>query len=340
MHHRLFAFIGALVAVVALTTSQAAGQAGSAATSKTKAQNATKWRTPWGDPDLQGSWTNATTTPLQRPARYGDRKLLTPEEIKELDRQTDIGTDQRPANPVRDVADAYNRFWWDRGYSDGRTSLIVDPDNGRIPPMTAEAQKRVAAQRALERQTAEFGTDGGGKADSWEDRSLYERCIIRAPLSRISTGYDNNYQIVQAPGYVAILQEQIHETRIVPLDGRHLDGSVRQWLGDSRGHWEGNTLVVETTNFTDQASFEGSTRNMRLVERWTRVADDRIDYQFTVDDPATWTRPWTAAVAWHPVGPLFEYACHEGNYGLYGILEGGRQKDKEAAEAARKGTSR
>jgi hypothetical protein len=242
---------------------------------------------------------------------------------------------------VHDVADAYNRFWWDRGYSDGRTSLIVDPDNGRIPPMTAEGQKRLAALRAFEGQTTEFGTDGGGKADSWEDRSLYERCIIRAPLPRISTGYDNNYQIVQAPGYVAILQEQMHETRIVPLDGRpHLDGGVRQWLGDSRGHWEGNTLVVETTNFTDQASFEGSSQNMRLVERWTRVADDRIDYQFTVNDPATWARPWTAAITWHPVGPLFEYACHEGNYGLYGILEGGRQKDKEAAEAARKGSSK
>jgi hypothetical protein len=341
MRHRLFAFIGAVAVAGVFASAPAAGQGKAASTPQAKAQNNAKvWRTAWGDPDLQGSWTNATTTPLQRPARYGDRKLLTAEEVKELDAQTDIGTDRRPADPVRDVGDAYNRFWWDRGYSDGRTSLIIDPENGRIPPMTLEGQKRIAAQRAFEGQTAEFG-DSGGKADTWEDRSLYERCIIRAPLPRISTGYDNNYQIVQAPGYVAILQEQMHETRVIPLDGRpHLDGSVRQWLGDSRGHWEGNTLVVETTNFTDQASFQGATANMRLVERWTRVADNRIDYLFTVEDPATWTHPWTAAVAWNPVGPLFEYACHEGNYGLYGILEGARQKEKDAAEAARKGTSK
>jgi hypothetical protein len=293
-----------------------------------------KWRTAWGDPDLQGSWSNATTTPLQRPAKFAGREFLTPEEKAALDRETDIGTDRRNENKVQDVNEAYNRFWWDRGYSDGRTSLIFDPPDGKIPALTPEGQKR----RAAFRRTEGFGEDSAaGRADSWLDRSQYERCIIRAPLPRVPSGYDNNYQIVQTPGYVAIIQEQMHETRLIPLDGRaHLDKSVRQWLGDSRGHWEGDTLVVETTNFSDRTDFEGSGPNMRLVERWTRVADDHIDYRFTVEDPTTWTRPWSAAIGWNKIGLLYEYACHEGNYGLQGILEGGRAADAEAAAKAGK----
>jgi hypothetical protein len=301
------------------------------------------FKTAWGDPDLQGAWTNATTTPLQRPAKWAGKAVLTPQEVADLDKDTDLGTDKRPERGTdADVGGAYNRFWWDRGYSDGRTSLIDDPPDGRIPTMTPEAQKRAAADRAL-LQTNEGGR-GEGTFAGPEDLALYTRCVVRAPLPRVPTGYDNNYQIVQMPGYVAILQEQIHETRIIPLDTRpHLAASVRQWLGDSRGHWDGDTLVVETTNFTDfkGMAFEGSTKEMKLTERFRRVDKDTIEYRFTVEDPNTWSRPWSAMIPFKNLenqgDQLFEYACHEDNYGMYGILAGARQKEKEA-EAAKKGS--
>jgi hypothetical protein len=281
-----------------------------------------EWRTPWGDPDLQGSWSNATTTPLERPTKYAGREFLSAEERRAQDQQTAIGTDRRGApGSDDDVNGAYNAFWWERGLSDGRTSLIYDPPDGRVPRLPSNGTKR----------QAEGDFTSSRSYNGPEELSLYVRCIIRAPLPRIPTGYDNNYEIVQSPGYVAIFQEQIHETRIIPLASRpHLDSSVRQWLGDSRGHWDGNTLVVETTNFSDQASFEGSTKNMVLVERWTRVADDRIDYRFTVSDPGTWSRPWSAAIAWNTTGALYEYACNEDNYGIYGILSGSRAQEKAA----------
>jgi hypothetical protein len=285
----------------------------------------TKWRTPWGDPDLQGSWSNATTTPLERPAKYAGREFLSPQDRAEQDKETAIGRDKRGApGSDDDVNGAYNAAWWERGWSDGRTSLIYDPPDGRKPPLTPEAQERRGERNESVR------TDGPYNGP--EDLDLYTRCIIRAPLPRVPSGYDNNYEIVQTPGSVAIVQEQIHETRIIPLGGRpHLDSSVRQWLGDSRGHWEGNTLVVETTNFNEHRGFEGATENMQLVERWTRMADDRIDYRFTVTDPATWTKPWSAAIAWIPGGTLFEYACHEDNFGLYDILAGARADERKVA---------
>jgi hypothetical protein len=283
-----------------------------------------KWRTPWGDPDLQGSWSNATTTPLERPAKYAGREFLTAQERSEQDKETTLGRDRRAqAGSADDVAGAYNAFWWERGWSDGRTSLIYDPPDGRKPPLTPEARKRQGARNEA------YRTDGPYNGP--EDLDLYTRCIVRAPLPRLSSGYDNNFQIVQTPGFVTIFQEMIHETRIIPMDGRsHLDPTVRQWLGDSRGHWEGDTLVVETTNFNERASFEGASKDMHLVERWTRVADDRIDYRFTVNDPATWTKPWSAAIAWTRSGPLYEYACHEDNYGMYGILSGARADEQKA----------
>jgi hypothetical protein len=320
--------IPATLLLMAIT---AMAQVPAAKTKQAPAAKTKEWKTPWGDPDLQGSWSNATTTPLERPAKYNGREFLTEQERAAQDRESTIATDKRdkPGTP-QDVNGAYNGFWWDRGLSDGRTSLIVDPPDGRIPPLTPEGKKRKADLARLG-QNAE-GEPGAGPYNGPEDVELYTRCIIRAALPRVPTGYDNLYEIVQTPGYVAILQEQMHETRVIPLDGRpHLDGGIRQWLGDSRGHWEGNTLVVETTNFTDQASFEGSGKNMRLVERWTRVADKRIDYRFTVEDPATWIRPWTAAIAWNQSGPLYEYACHEDNYGLYGILSGARAQDQKDA---------
>ena len=292
-----------------------------------KAPPGKDWRTPWGDPDLQGSWSNATTTPLERNVKYGNRAFLTEQERAEIDKNTLIGTDKRDApGSVEDVAAAYNASWWERGLSDGRTSLIYDPPNGRIPPRTAEAEKRIAEARRVadEREALARGP---------EDLPLYTRCVIRASLPRVSTGYDNNYEIIQTPGQVAIVQEQMHETRIIPLDGRpHLTSAVRQWLGDSRGRWEGKTRVVETTNFGDDISFEGSTRGMKLTERWTRVADDHIAYTFTVEDPATWTRPWSAAVTWNKTSVLYEYACHEDNIGMYGILSGARADEKRAAK--------
>jgi hypothetical protein len=292
------------------------------ARSQTAAPADKVWRTPWGDPDLQGSWSNATTTPLERPAKYAGREFLSTEERRTRDQETAIGTDRRGTpGSDDDVAGAYNAFWWERGWSDGRTSLVYDPPDGRIPPSSPDGRKR----------KAEADPAPGTSYRGPEDLPLYTRCVIRAPLPRVPTGYDNNYEIVQSPGYVAIFQEQIHETRIIPLDPRaHLDSTVRQWLGDSRGHWEGNTLVVETTNFSNRASFEGATRNMVLVERWTRVADDRIDYRFTVSDPETWSKPWSAAIAWNKTGMLYEYACHEDNYGMYGILSGSRAQENAA----------
>jgi hypothetical protein len=304
---------------------------------QTAKQAAKTWRTPWGDPDLQGSWSNATTTPLQRPAKYGNREFLTREERAQQDKATSVGTDKRlEAGTPDDVNGAYNQFWWERGWSDGRTSLIYDPPDGRIPPLTPEAQKRIASQpRPIPLEARADVLDKAGYKGP-EDVELYTRCIVRAALPRVPTGYDNNYQIVQSPGFVAITQEQIHETRVIPLDGRpHLDAGVGQWLGDSRGHWEGDTLVVETTNFSGQVSFEGATKDMRLVERWTRLADDRVDYRFMVSDPATWTKPWSAAITWTKTGPLYEYACHEDNYGLYGILAGARAKEHAAANVAK-----
>lgn len=321
-----------ILATSILLLAASAAVAQTPAVAKPAAAPSKQWRTPWGDPDLQGSWSNATTTPLERPAKFAGREFLTEQERAAQDKASTIATDKRaaPGTP-EDVNGAYNGFWWDRGLSDGRTSLIIDPPDGRIPALTPEGQKRKAEQARAN------PTPGAGPYNGPEDVELYTRCIIRAALPRVPTGYDNNYEIVQTPGYVAILQEQMHETRIIPLDGRpHLDAGVRQWLGDSRGRWEGKTLVVETTNFSDQATFEGATKNMRLVERWTRVADNRIDYRFTVEDPATWTRPWTAAIAWNQSGPLYEYACHEDNYGLYGILAGARAQEKQAAAGGTK----
>jgi hypothetical protein len=288
-------------------------------------------KTSWGDPDLQGTWTNQTLTSLERPAEFAAKPVLTEDEARayeaRLRQQNDA--DIRTPGTRRDITVAYNDVWWDRGeriVADRRTSLIVDPADGKIPPLTPAAQQRAAAARAA---NAAIGDNPAAP----EDLDVYSRCIIRSALPRLSTGYNNNYEIVQAPGYVAILQEQIHDTRIIPLDGRpHLAGAVRQWLGDSRGRWEGDTLVVETTNFTDEArgsTFRDATRNMVLVERFRRVDAETIDYQFTVSDPDTWTRPWTVKMPWSKVdGLMYEYACHEGNYGLANTLRSARAAEK------------
>ena len=286
-------------------------------------------KTPWGDPDLQGTWSNQTLTPLERPAQFKDKPVLTEAEAADYEKRlvNQGNVDNRTPGTVQDVNLAYNQVWWDRGnriVADRRTSLIVDPPDGRIPSLTPAAQKR--------REEDRKASDGEKFAASWLDFDVYSRCIIRSALPRLSTGYNNNYEIVQSPGYVAIMQEQMHETRIIPLGNQpHLTSTVRQWLGDSRGHWDGNTLVVETTNFTDEArgsTFQYATKNMTLVERFTRTSDRTIDYQFTVSDPDTWTRPWTVKMPWNRIdGLIYEYACHEGNLGLEHMLSAARAAD-------------
>jgi hypothetical protein len=333
MRQRYFGLLSvlavAIVFFVSATVTPVAAQApGLTAKPGPSAKPYTPPKTPWGDPNLQGIWNNGTTTPLERPAQYADRETLTPEEVEKLARDAVIRDDAAPREG--DVG-FYNASWWDRGKSIGRTSLIVDPPDGKVPALTPEGAK-IAKQRQARIRFSVSRPEGPFNGP--EDLSLTERCILFRPLPRLPTGYNNNYEIVQAPGYVAILQEQIHEVRVITLDRRpHLKPTLRQWHGSVRGHWEGNTLIVETQNFTDRTDFRGSGTNLQLVERFTRVGPDTIDYQFTVTDPTIWTRPWTAAIPMTKSDePIFEYACHEGNfYSVENVLSGAREAEKKAA---------
>ena len=243
-------------------------------------------RTPWGHPDLQGVWDYRTITPLQRSRDVGDREFFTDEEIAELEGRA---TDRMEKPPGEDapVNLVHAQYWTDPGTSvqeSGRTSLIIDPSDGRIPPLTAEAEARQAAARGMPR---------GAQADSYTDRSLMERCITQGfPRSIMPTLYNNNIEIVQGPDHVAIVHEMIHETRIIPLDGRDYSG-LRNWMGESRGHWEGDTLVVETRNFNSEVNYQGSSENLTITERFTRIAPDRIGFTMTFEDDTHWTQPWT-----------------------------------------------
>jgi hypothetical protein len=285
-------------------------------------------RTPWGHPDLQGVWTNSTITPLERPASLAGKEFLTPEEARAQDDAAATRYDERSSNRAADVDAAYNQFWWERGntVATRRSSLIVDPPDGRIPALTPDGQKRAAEAAARLR----------GIAEGPESRNLAERCITRG-APKLPGGYNNNFQIVQTPHYVAISQEMIHEARIIPLDGRpHLPSSMRLWLGDSRGRWEGDTLVVETTNYHEQSMLNsyyccrGAAKNLRIVERFRRIDAGTIDHTFTVEDPTTFTKPFTVSVPMTRIeGPIFEYACHEGNYGMVGILRGARAQEHQ-----------
>jgi hypothetical protein len=295
-----------------------------------------------GRADLQGIWNYSTITPLERPNELAGKEFLTDEEAAAIARR-EAEFRSRP-NPA-DLAEARQnpgfgadleaplayefRIWWDRGtvVKTRRTSLVVDPPNGRIPPLTADGQKRQAGERERRRLHP---------ADGPEDRSAGDRCIvgINAGPPMLPNTYNNNVQIVQAAGYVALLNEMIHAVRIVPTDGRP-HGNVRMWAGDSRGRWEGDTLVVDTTNFyadadfVAAASFRGASRNLHLVERFTRVDANTLLYEFTVDDPATWTGKWTAQLPMTKTNELvFEYACHEGNYSMSNILSGARAGEK------------
>ena len=294
--------------------------------------------TPWGDPDLQGAWTNATTTPLQRPAELALRGTFTEEERAELDAQRAL-TEQRACatelvvlqhEPPPTSTGSYNSFWLEQGTRTLQTSLIVDPPHGRLPEVTPWAQRQADDLVAV-RDSLSYPT-------TWQEPSVFERCITRGlPASMMPGFYNHNYRILQTPDYVVIYIEMIHDVRVIPLDGRpHLDASLRQWMGDSRGRWEGDTLVVETTNFTDKVyerrvsnTVFGASREMHLVERFRRVDADTLDYRFTVTDPRTFATAWTAAIPMTTLdGPLIEYACHEGNYSMENMLRGARNKER------------
>jgi hypothetical protein len=274
-------------------------------------------RTAWGAPDFQGIWNYATMTPLERPRELADKEVLTPAEVAAYERQTN----ERQAA----TNNTAGPDWWDpgtRALANGRTSLIVDPANGRIPAQTPEASQRAAA-RAQARRTR-------GPEEGPEDLALNVRCLnwSTAGPPMLPGVYNNNVKFIQTREYVVIFNEMIHDARIVPMDGRP-HGTVPKWLGDSRGHWEDATLVVETVGFTDKTSFRGADEHLRLVERFTRVDAGTIDYRFTVEDPTVWTRPWTAAFPLRRTDErIYEYACHEGNArSIEGILRGARIQD-------------
>ena len=294
-------------------------------------------RTSWGDPELSGIWDYRTMTPLERPDELAGKETLTDEEAAayERDRLQTIDKDRRVEDGIsaeQDVRNAYNQFWWDYGTKlteDHRTSLIVEPRDGKIPALTPGAQKRRDARRAARMRPA----------DGPEDRNLWERCIMgpsTGPPMNPSV-YNNNVRLLQTPDYVVIFTEMIHDARIVPLGEQpRLSANIRQWSGVSRGHWEGDTLVVRTTNFTDKTSFRGSGPEMHVEEHFTRVDDDTLLYEYTVDDPDSFAKPWSAAVPMaKSEGPMFEYACHEGNYGLLNVLTGARAQDEDAEGATK-----
>ena len=317
MTHRLFAMFSVFAFLALVLSAPASGQ-GSVP------------RTPWGDPALSGAWTNATMTPLQRPPDLADKEFLTAEDLAV--RQGEVAQRSSLDNRPRTETGAYNEFWMERGKLNNRTSLVIDPPNGRLPSLTPTEQQRQG------RRTDSYIA---AKFDSWLDFNKLDRCIIRGLPGAMMPGfYNHNYQIVQTEDYLVIVVEMIHEARIVPLDGReHIDPTLQQWLGDSRGHWEGDTLVVETTNFNNKILARGGTvlggdQHLRVVERLTRVSEDTVDYEITITNPTVWTEPWTVSTPMSPIdgeGAVFEYACHEGNYALQNILSGARAEDRQAA---------
>ena len=307
-------------------------------------------RTPDGHPDLHGIWTTQTFTPLERPQRYAGKEFLTEEEAEELTKLlTQGGVDplaagifgasdeERRKRAFQNDSTHYNNADWlttsqPKALSSRRTSLIYDPPDGKLPPLTPEARERAAARRA------KVGHD------SYENRPLQEQCVIWShegpPM--MPPPYNDALQLIQTPGYLVVHRELATSPRIIPLDGRpHSTAMVRLWNGDARDHWEGDTLVVDTVHFNDKTATLGSSDALHVVERFTRISADRILYQFTVDDPTTWTRPWSAEIPMvQTEGPVLEWACHEGNYGLVNILQGARYAERQAAEKAKAPSAR
>jgi hypothetical protein len=349
MKHRFLASLS-ILAVVSLMSITITAQ--TPAATPTKAGTSKAWtpsRTPDGQPDLQGVWANNSITPLERPKALAGRPLLTDEELAVLKRKAaelfsgdgdaafgdtlfeTLLTDTQKFVSTDGKTGDYNQFWLVERDWDNRTSLVTDPSDGRIPALTEPAQQRQKANAGLRERPA------AGP----EDRSLSERCITFG-VPRLGAAYNSYYQIVQSPGYVAITMETIHDARIIPLDNRpHIASNIRQWHGNSVGHWEGNTLVVDTTNYSPKSNFRGANEKLHIVERFTRVGPDTINYEVKVEDPTVWTRSWIAMIPLRRSTDLiYEYACHEGNDGLAGILAGARADEKAAEEAHRSGSSR
>ena len=355
MRTRWMSFI-ALAAILALTL-HAVAQA-----PKPGAKPYTAPRTPDGHPDLQGMYDLATLTPVERPA--GAKATLTDEEARKLERNVaaqvevrgrDI-TGERTAPPkggdgstgAAGGVGGYNNFWLDPGSSytvvngEKRTSLVIDPPDGRVPQMTAAARQRALARFVRPTSDAtesrDVGLEPAGSYDNPEQRPLGERCLLgfgstSGPPILPTYFYNNLHQIVQTKDYVMILTEMVHDARIIRLNSQHLPKTIRKWMGDSIGHWEGDTLVVETTNFTDKTRFRSASEDMKVIERFTRVAPNALLYRFTIDDPATWDRPWTAEYTWPLTSDhIYEYACHESNYALENILRGARRREADAAQ--------
>jgi hypothetical protein len=351
MSNDTIGFAGAVIAATVLVGAAVAPAAGQAAPKRTAAAKApfTPPRTPWGDPDIAGIFTNKDEqgVPLERPAEFAGRPLVTDEEFaaRANRAQRQLETDNSEFDIA--TADTSNAgqvgsatspppHWLDRGKPSRRTSRIVDPPDGRIPTQTPAGQKRIA-DRAADRARARSGR---GPSDSYVDRSLYDRCITRGlPGSMMPAIYGNSFEIVQGPGWVGIRYEMIHEVRMIPLDGRpHAAPAIRSYMGDARGRWEGNTLVVETTNFRPESTYQNANPDaVRLVERFTAVAPDKVEWSVTVNDPSTWTRPWTFEIdlTKDASQQVLEYACHEGNYAMTNILEGARADEKAGRRTVR-----
>jgi hypothetical protein len=284
-------------------------------------------QTPWGHPDFQGVWDRRTITPLERPERLAGKAFLTPEEIIAYERESAARPDGRPLDAGRagiSVHDPQDLDYGSTVLATGQTSLVVDPPDGRIPAYTQAATERATAAATLRASR--------GSADSWTDRSLNERCMTWGmPNGMLPQAYNNNIQIIQTQNEVMILTEMVHDARIIPIDGRpHIPANITQWHGDARGHWEGETLVIETTNFSAKSSFRRSSSNLHLQERYTKIADDMLRYEFTVTDDTTWERPWSVSFPMIKGDePIYEFACHEGNYGLLNILRVARNLEKQ-----------
>jgi hypothetical protein len=331
--------LGATIAVVVSTSSSVATQAPPASSARPKAWTAP--RTPWGDPDLQGTFTNKyeQSTPMERPKEFEGRRVqdVTGEELTRVLQERQRISDERapflagdPTGQIRG-----NPAFSDRGEitKGSRAWMIVDPPDGKIPPLTAEAQKRTAARAATAGRRASSFTNG--PFNSVEDFSLYDRCITRGfPNSMLPAIYGDSYEIVQAPGYVAIRYEMVHETRVIPLVSRpHVGDEIRLDMGDARGYWDGDTLVVESRNFKERSIYRNANpESLRLVERFTRTSPAIVDWSVTVDDPKTWTKPWTFSLplTLNESEPVLEYACHEGNYAMSHMLSASRAEERAA----------
>jgi hypothetical protein len=327
MRHRVLA---SLAAVAALAAMPLAAQAPVAAKTTSAKKNWIPPRLADGHPNLQGIWTNATITPLERPAEFAGKATATDAEAAKFENPNNdnLYGDRRSSNAEQDRDHAYNALFFDRGTElakvDGvkRTSLIIDPPDGKLPSLTDQARKRMSSRPR-------------DRYDSVTDRPLGERCILGfgstsgPPMMPVL--YNNNYEIVQTPTAIMILVEMVHDVRQIHMDRReHLPQNIRLWNGDSIGHWDGDTLVVDTTNFTDKTSYRGSSPNMHIVERFKRVDADTILYKWTIDDPESFTKPFTAEYPFRATeGPIFEYACHEGNYAMPDILGGARAMEKK-----------